>query len=243
MSSEEIPAMTSVSAVNGGDGEGLDALEGLRELEKLISEAKEFDTKDKISFNGNKMLNDLLDKPIGLKSDANDEPQEDADDEEEVSEEDDISGDDEEEDEEEDISVQKGTKRTADDIDCEDSEEEDVNREDNQSSHNDSNIKSKKKTKNPKKEKKEKTKKKKKKKKSSNPTLRKNIKTILDESDLDKETQRARKEEEERIQRQKERSHQRLQEIQSQHNQSLNHSNNGFFSQRFVSITCVLVLM
>ena len=193
------------------NGDDIDPMEGLLQLEKLISEAQEYDTKQKVTFNGNKMLNDLLDKPMAVdKSDANSDGQhsdEDmsnddnnnvTDEEEEKDEnEEQVDEMDEDADDEHENDNRKGIKRTKSSSENISDEEINVKKTPNKTPKN-----------------KNKRSKSQKKKKSTNPTHRKNIKTILKEEELDKETQLARKEEEERIARQKERTQQRLLELQ-----------------------------
>ncbi|CAM6032012.1 unnamed protein product, partial [Sphagnum compactum] len=206
------------------DNELIDPIEGLLQLEKLISEAKEYDSKQKVSFNGNKMLNDLLDKPIGLKTDDKSDDENVSDEEltneqlaneeldnEELPEEDETELIDEALDEEAEKEEQRGVKRS-----------NDVEDESEEESEEEKAAEEKKTTDNPKTKKNKRLKSPKKKgKRSSNPTLRKNIKSILKEKDLDKETQLARKEEEERIARQRERSQQRWHELQAKQKDSL----------------------
>jgi hypothetical protein len=203
---------------NCGQNVEMDPMEGLKQLEQWISEAQEFDSKQKnIAFNGNKMLNELLDKPIDGLIRSNDNQDDDE-------QEDNDSEDDHEEDDE-DINVRKGNKRSFDN-----ELEEELSEENNNESNSNKKLTPNSKTKNKNKRKKGS--------KSKNPQLRKNIKSILTETELDKETLAARKLEEERMARQRERSHQRLQEIQSlsqtqshltsQFNSIPTHSNNFF---------------
>jgi hypothetical protein len=195
----------------------MDPMEGLKQLEQWISEAQEFDSKQKnISFNGNKMLNELLDKPIDGLISPNDNQD---------SEEDDDNDSEDNDEQQEDISPKKGNKRSFDN-----ELEEELSEENNNESNSKKKLSPNSKTKNKNKRKKGS--------KSKNPQLRKNIKSILTETELDKETLAARKLEEERMARQRERSHQRLQEIQSlnqiqshlssQFNSTPTHSNNNF---------------
>ncbi|XP_054162344.1 helicase ARIP4-like [Oppia nitens] len=212
--------------------EVLDPMEALSQLEKLISQTKEFVSNDnkKLTFNDNKLLNDLLDKPIsnGNDNDVNKES-----DGESV---DDMNGDlaDDEEDlideevsdtdnRDNDKNNSKGLKRTSDNC------EEDNNCSDDEDYDNENKV-SKPKKKMRSSEKKKKTSTPKAKKRLSNPMKRKNIKDIMNENDLDKDTQLARKEEEERLQRQIERENQRRHELIP------NKTDNNFLSFRFAEI-------